>query len=140
MAQNPFASFPAVFGTASKPLTVDVTGALVVAASGGVAKSLNVDANGNLLVADNQGAESTVLNITTATVVKAGAGTIGKISVTVAGAAGVAYDFAATSGEAAANVVAAIPATVGVIQLDWPVTTGILIVPGAAQVVSVSFR
>jgi len=110
------------------------------AVSSGVAKPLNLDPNGNLLVADNQGAESSALNITAATVVKASSGYIGKISVTTAGSAGAVYDYASTSGTGAATLVAVIPATVGVYAFDWPVNTGIVIAPGASQVVSVSYR
>jgi hypothetical protein len=110
------------------------------AVASGVAKPLNVDALGNLLVSDNQNGELSTLNITSATVVKTGAGYIARISVTTAGAAGAVYDFAATSGQAAANLIAVIPASVGVVSLNFPVTTGILIVTGAAQVVSVTYR
>jgi len=106
----------------------------------GVAKPLNLDAAGNLLVADNQNAEVAVLNITSATVVKASAGYIGRVSVVVAGAAGAIYDYASTSGYAAANEIAVLPATIGLTAYDWPVSTGILVVPGAGQTISISFR
>ncbi len=80
------------------------------------------------------------LNITAATLVKATPGTLYRVSVTVAGsAAGSAYDFGATTGQGAANLIAAIPNTVGVIELVFPCNTGILIVPGTGQTVSVSY-
>jgi len=110
------------------------------AVASGVAKPLIVDANGNLLVADNQGSEASVLNITAATVVKTGAGYLGRISVTTAGSAGAVYDYATTSGTGAASLIAVIPAVVGTYAFDWPVTAGIVIAPGASQVVSVAYR
>jgi hypothetical protein len=97
---------------------------------------LNVDATGDLFTAT--GAKS-VLNITAATVVKATPGRLVKISVTTAGAAGTANDCITTGAAAAANLIAAIPAAVGVISLDWPCAVGITITPGAAQVISVSY-
>jgi hypothetical protein len=120
MPQSPFQVYPAV--------------------NSGVAKPLQVDASGALIVADNQNSESTLLNVTAATVVKASSGYIGKISVTTAGAAGAVYDYNSTSGTGAASLVAVIPAAVGIYTLDFPVTNGIVVAPGAAQVVSVSYR
>lgn len=83
--------------------------------------------------------QSSTLNITAATVVKATPGRLVRINVTVAGAAGTANDCATTGAAAAANVICAIPAVVGVINIEWPCATGIVITPGAAQVVSVSY-
>jgi hypothetical protein len=80
------------------------------------------------------------LNISAATVVKARPGTLFRVSVTTAGsAAGAVYDAATTGGNVAANLVAAIPDAAGVIELEWPVANGILIVPGTGQVLSVSY-
>jgi len=80
------------------------------------------------------------LDITAATVVKATPGTVFRVSVTVAGsAAGSVYDAATTAGDTAANLVASIPASVGVTDLTWPCATGILVVPGTGQTVSVSY-
>jgi len=110
------------------------------AVASGVAKPLIVDANGFLLVADNGGSEVAVLNITAATVVRTGAGYLGRINVNVAGSAGAVYDFATTSGTGAATLIAVIPAVVGTYAFDWPVTAGIVVAPGASQVVSVAYR
>ncbi len=98
---------------------------------------LATDAMGNLLT----GQGSTVTkNITAATVVKAAAGRLCRISVIVAGsAAGGAYDQAVTAGPTAATQIASIPNTLGVIAVDMPVATGILIVPGTGQTLAVSF-
>lgn len=121
MPQNPNQVYPALYS--------------------GVAKPLAVDASGALIVADNQGDESALLNITsTGAVAKLGAGVVGKISVTTAGAAGAVYDYATVAGVGAANLIGVIPATVGVYSFDWPVSTGIVVIPGAAQVVSATFR
>lgn len=86
-----------------------------------------------------QGGTAVQYNITAATLVKAGIGRIVRFNVTVAGAAGTINDAATTGGAAASNLIAAIPAAVGIYELDWPVANGIVVTPGAAQVVSVAF-
>ena len=87
-----------------------------------------------------QGGTNSVLNITAATVVKVSPGTIWNVNVTTAGTTvGGVYDFATATGEGAANLVAVIPIVAGAINLTFPCKTGILIVPGTGQVVSVSF-
>ena len=78
------------------------------------------------------------LNITTSTVVKPTNGMLVSINVTVAGSQGAIYD-SATSGTAA-NQIAIIPATVGTYYMQFPFFTGLLVVPGASQVVSVSLQ
>jgi|SRR6185437_4014917 len=86
------------------------------------------------------GGNASKLNITAATVVKATPGTLFRVSVNTAGsAAGSAYDASTTSGNIAANLIADIPNTVGIYELEWPCAAGILIVPGTGQVLSVSF-
>lgn len=86
------------------------------------------------------GGSSSALNLTAATLVKAGAGRLIRISVTVAGtAAGSANDAATTAGAAATNQLASIPNAVGVIYLDFPVTNGIVVTPGTGQSLSVSY-
>jgi hypothetical protein len=101
----------------------------------------NLDANGALIT--NNAGTSTSLNITSATVVKtvsAGAKRIVKFIVTTAGAAGGIYDASTTGGNAAANLIAIMPATVGIYEVNFPVASGILVTPGASQVVSVSYQ
>lgn len=86
------------------------------------------------------GGARSALDITAATVVKASAGVLYRVSVTTAGsAAGSVYDYASTSGQGASDLVASIPNAVGVTELLWPCNTGILIVPGTGQIVSVSY-
>ena len=107
----------------------------------GVAKPLSVDANNALIVTNNDSAESASLNLTAATVVKTGAGYVGRISVIVAGsAAGTVNDVATTGGAAAANEIAVIPNTVGIYPLIWPFTTGLVVVPGTGQTIAVTYR
>jgi hypothetical protein len=86
-----------------------------------------------------QGGSNTLLNITAQTVVKTGAGRVIRFVVNVAGAAGTISDVATTGGVAAANLIATIPATVGIYELDWPVANGIVVTPGAAQVLSLAY-
>jgi hypothetical protein len=92
---------------------------------------------GKLAVVSYEGT-TTSFNITAATAVKASAGRLFKISVIVAGVAGTANDCATTGAAAAGNQVAVIPATVGVYDFNWPMATGIVIVPGAGQTVAIS--
>jgi hypothetical protein len=80
------------------------------------------------------------LNITTATVVKPASGILVCFAVTVAGAAGTINDTTTTGGAAAANVIAAIPAVVGYYCGQFPFLSGLVVSPGAAQVVSVSYQ
>lgn len=85
------------------------------------------------------GGNASKLDISTPTVVKAAPGTLFRVSVTTAGSTtGAIYDAASGSGTAA-QLVATIPETPGVYEFVWPCFSGILVVPGTAQVVSVSF-
>lgn len=102
---------------------------------------LQLDQSGNLLVGNGS---MNKLNVTAATVIKAGPGRICKITVnTVTSASLVVSDVATTGGVAAANLVLSVAAaqlTAGqVINLDFPCLTGIVVNPGTAGVVSVSF-
>lgn len=82
-----------------------------------------------------------VLNITTATVVKAAPGRIQKIEVLAAGsAAGTVNDCLTTGAAAAANALAAIPEVVGSIDLNVQATTGIVVVPGTGQTVAIYYN
>ena len=89
-----------------------------------------------------QGYLNSQLNITAAgAVVKATGGKLVTITVSVAGAAGAVYDNNALGGtNTAANQIGAIPAVIGVYTFWFPFLTGLVIVPGAAQVCSVSFE
>jgi len=98
----------------------------------------NTDTFGNQLVSKGT---TSAFNITAATVVKTGGGRLIKISVIVAGsAAGAAYDYASTSGVSAASEIFVIPNTVGIYEIDWPLATGLVIVPGTGQTIAVSYQ
>lgn len=76
--------------------------------------------------------------LTSATVVKASAGRISRVSVIVAGSAvGHIYDASATGVTTAPIYV--IPMTVGVVDVNIPTTYGIVVVPGSGQTVSGSY-
>lgn len=106
------------------------------ALNSGVAKPLQVDAVGSLLTGKGL---SSRLNLAAGTLIKLGAGRIAKVNVTVAGAVGSIYDFGATSGVSAATLIALVPAVVGSYDIDFPFATGLVYVPGAAQVASISY-
>lgn len=88
--------------------------------------------------ADNSQPLTSKLNVTTSTVLKPAQGMLVTFNVTTAGAVGAIYD-SSTSG-VAGTLIAVIPAVVGTYNMQFPFFTGLLVVPGAAQVVSVSFR
>lgn len=82
----------------------------------------------------------TWLDISAATVVKATSGVIVMVNVITAGTgAGTVNDVATTGGAAVTNQVATIPDVVGSYAVNMPCATGIVVVPGSGQVVSVSF-
>jgi hypothetical protein len=81
------------------------------------------------------------LNITANTVVKPTPGFVVRVSVVVAGsAAGTINDAATVAAAVTANVIAAIPATVGTYSIEFPATSGIVIKPGSGQTIAVSFN
>ena len=82
-------------------------------------------------------------NVTTPTLIKAGAGVLHKVTIiTAPSAAGGMYDSATVGGIAAANQIDNIGTgltNTTVFNLDWPCTNGIVIDPGTGGVVSVSY-
>lgn len=93
---------------------------------------------GPLIIA-GPSATASALNITAATLLKAGRGYIVRISVIVAGTAGTINDAATVGAAATANEIGAIPATVGVVPFEFPYFAGLVITPGAGQTVSVAY-
>lgn len=91
--------------------------------------------------------KGSMLNISAPTVVLAvskdqsiGQARAMRVSVTTAGTtAGSVNDAATVAAAAAGNLIAAIPNTVGVFLVDFPLLAGLVIVPGTGQVVSVSY-
>lgn len=69
-------------------------------------------------------------------------GRIYSITVTTAGAAGAVYDSPTTAAIGPSNLIFTIPAVVGVYNFadGFPFGSGLVVSPGAGQVVSVSFR
>lgn len=101
----------------------------------------------NGVVAVNQVAENafgvqgrkTALEIDTATLIHTGEAWVARMSVLVAGAAGAIYDASTIGTATTGRRICIIPATVGIHEVFMPVTRGIVVTPGAAQIVSVSF-
>ena len=87
----------------------------------------------------SQGSQS-ALNLSANTVIKAAPGRLTRVSVTTAGAAGAVYDTFGVGGAIPANLIAVVPAVVGVYLFDWPCNIGIVYIPGAAQVASISYE
>ena len=97
--------------------------------------------NGALITA--QGTQ-TYLNVTTATVVKAIAGRVAKVSVIAPSSAGgqnaAVADKTTTSGITNANLVSVVPDVIGTYSIDMPCANGIVLVPGGAgQVLAISY-
>jgi hypothetical protein len=99
------------------------------------------DAAGEMLVRhQSEDGRLATYNVTSSTVIKAAAGRAFRVAVVVAGsAAGAVHDCSTTGAAAAANKVATIPNTVGVYDLNWPCGTGIVLVPGTGQTLSISY-
>ena len=96
-----------------------------------------INQNGALITA--QGTK-TFLNISANTLVKATVGRVAKVSVVTAGSAPSTVHDSATIGAAgAANEIAAIPNTIGVYNIDFPVSNGIVIKIGTGQVLAISY-
>jgi hypothetical protein len=77
--------------------------------------------------------------LTATTLVQSGPGRVAVVSVIVAGAEGTIYDAISTAAYTVSNRIAIIPATKGVFVLNMPVSNGIVVAPGAAQYVSISY-
>lgn len=86
------------------------------------------------------GIPQTTLNITAATLIKKGPGSLVSFSITVAGAAGTINDAATTGAAAAANAICATPAVVEAVFLPFTFQNGLVVVPGAAQTVTVCWQ
>ena len=95
--------------------------------------------NNNVLV--GKGNQS-LLNVTTATgptVVKATPGRVAKVNVITAGAAvGGVYDQNVVTPLSASQLLV-IPTAVGTIDVDFPTLIGIMVSPGAGQLIAISF-
>jgi hypothetical protein len=83
----------------------------------------------------------TQLNITTPTLVAAGAGLVASVSVVVPGsAAGTVNDAASTGAASAANAFLTLPPTnTSFLAARWKVDMGIVVVPGTGQTIAISY-
>ena len=99
----------------------------------------------NIVTAIN-GAAQTYLNvqgvrncaeISSATLVVSGPSRVAVVSVTTAGVVGAIYD--TNSASSTSNLIYVIPATVGVVNVNIPVSYGIVVAPGSGQVVTISY-
>lgn len=76
--------------------------------------------------------------ISAKTLVKSGGGRVARVSVTSSGSSdGFIYD--AASVNATSVMIASIPNTVGVTEINLPVNSGIVVAPGTGQTVVVSY-
>ena len=98
----------------------------------------------NLVTATNDQARQSLLlagaqvatGLTASKVVASGQGRVAVLSVAVGVAGGFLYDNGIPT---AANVICAIPATVGVYQINIPFNNGLFVVPAGGSTVTVSY-
>ena len=102
------------------------------------AQATTATSSAAILAVQPMAAYSSALNITTATQVKSTLGQTFMLSVVVPGAAGQLCDVNGAC--AAANVVATIPAVVGVYTINWHHAAGIRVEPGAGQTLAISYQ
>ena len=126
MPQSPLAANVAITASAphyEAPLNLDAQGALRTSADG----------------------TSSMLDLTTATVVKATPGRVAKVTVLAVATAGTfgVYDTTTTGAAATSNAIvqytASWPAVGTIITLNWPCANGIVVNPGTSGAVSVSY-
>ena len=80
-----------------------------------------------------------VLAISAATVLRTGRAVVGAVNVLSAGSAnGAIYDAAATGTATAGRLIYSVPATAGFYTVNWPCASGVVVVPGATQVLSIT--
>jgi hypothetical protein len=81
---------------------------------------------------------SSYTQITAATLVKSGQGRIARLVVVVAGSGtGSVYD--ASSATATNDKLLTIPTTIGIVEVNIPVNTGIVVAPGTGQTVAIVY-
>ena len=78
-------------------------------------------------------------NVAASTVIKALPGRLVTVSVITAGAAGTVNDCVTVAAAAIGNQIGVVPAAVGIYTFDWPCTSGIVYIVGAAQVVAIKY-
>jgi hypothetical protein len=83
-------------------------------------------------------ASSAYYGVSAATVMRTGPARVGLVNVITAGTAGAVYDAAATGAATSGRLVLTIPATVGIYTANWPCNQGVVVAPGAAQVLNIT--
>jgi hypothetical protein len=89
---------------------------------------------------DKSDGASVVSNLSASTVIKIGSGRVVNACVITTGAVGTLHDCTTTGAATAANQIGVIPAAVGNYSINMPFLTGLVYVPGAAQVVAISYN
>jgi hypothetical protein len=85
-------------------------------------------------------AQSRSLGLSASSVVSAQSGRVYSINVTTAGSTtGAIYDSSTVAGAGSTNLIFVIPNSVGVVNLNFPFTNGLVYVPGSGQVASISY-
>jgi hypothetical protein len=98
----------------------------------GYASPMNLDSTGQLLGSQGNLATNNISGASA--VVKAGTSRIVSVNVITASGVGAVYDSATVAAGAAANKVFTIPATVGHYDIDWPMTSGIVVDPSGSTI------
>jgi hypothetical protein len=82
------------------------------------------------------------LNITSSTVIKASPGRVFKVSVVVAGSTtpGTINDCTTTGAAAASNQIGTAPNALGTIDFNWPMASGIVVVPQGGQTLAITWE
>ena len=102
------------------------------------AKNIVTAINGAAQAYINVNGSISATSITSATLLKTGAGRIATISVVASSATtGAIYD--TNSASSTANKIGVIPATVGITIWNIPYTNGLVVVPGSGQTVTISY-
>ena len=141
---------PSLFGQAAVVVAVLVllTGTAFSAGNYGQAILMGSDHGGGLTDAVSYTTPLPTINVAplatnaisgVAVVVKATPGAIVRVNVVSASGVGAVYDSATVASGIAATQVFAIPATVGTYELNWPMTSGVVVNP-SSSVVSVSYK
>lgn len=109
-------------------------------------RPLSVDSSNNLILSPTGlttiSPLSSTLNITSGTVVKSSSGHVfmaATTAVSSGGSAGGVYDAIVVSGAVSGTLIAPLPLTATTTPINFPLTSGLVVVPGGGQAVSVSY-
>lgn len=82
---------------------------------------------------------SSVLGVDADAKIFTGAGRLATVSVTVAASGGTIHDSASVAEATSSNVIFAIPNAVGITVVNFPISNGLIVKPGAGSTVSISY-